>query len=103
MVPYGHTFVAPPNYYELMSIGLKGRDAISTRNGTDYTVGAIYNVMCKFYIVIWQHDTRVILFKWILDESAGSSIDWAYGLNNVTLLYAFEFRDIWEGNCFYCN
>lgn len=46
MVPFGHTFVIPPNYYELMTIGLKGKDAISTRYGTQYVVGSIADVMC---------------------------------------------------------
>lgn len=47
MTPFGHTSVLPENHFDLMSIALKGKDAIEKLNGRDYIVGPIAEVMCK--------------------------------------------------------
>lgn len=47
LTPFGHTSITPPNHYEIMMIGLKGKEAISERAGRDYIVGPIAEVMCK--------------------------------------------------------
>lgn len=47
MVPFGHTFITPQNYYELMVIVLEAKEAMRNRYGADYIVGSISEVMCK--------------------------------------------------------
>lgn len=47
LTPFGHTFIPPSNYYELMTIGLSGKEAISRQYGTEYVVGSISEVLCK--------------------------------------------------------
>lgn len=64
LTPFGHTFIPPDNYYELMTIGLSGKAAISRRYGTEYVVGAIAEVLCKstfFNECLWLYCDKITL------------------------------------------
>ena len=71
LIPYGYTYLLVPNYSELYNIADKGAKAISVRYGTEYTVGNVYD---------------------IVDPASGTSLDYIYGVLNVTLAYTFELR-----------
>jgi len=76
LLPYGHSFVLPETYHDMMSIGLKGQAALRTRYDADYILGSVYNVMYK---------------------ATGSSMDWAYDVGKVPLAFGFELRDVRNG------
>ncbi|KAG4080667.1 hypothetical protein HA402_013197 [Bradysia odoriphaga] len=76
LLPYGHTFEQAETYHDMMTIGMKGQEAMATRYGADYILGSVYNVM---YI------------------ATGSSMDWAYDVGNVPLAFGFELRDSRNG------
>ncbi|XP_055308561.1 uncharacterized protein LOC129572592 [Sitodiplosis mosellana] len=69
---YGHSKEHTPNHNDLNQIGLKTKQAIAQRYKTQYRVGSIAEAI---YL------------------ASGSSIDWVYGTQNVSLTYTFEFRD----------
>jgi len=76
LIPYGHSFIQPENYHDMMNIGLKTQAAMRTKYGADYILGSVYNVM---YI------------------ATGSSMDWAYGVAQAPLAFTFELRDVLNG------
>lgn len=46
LLPYGHTKEHLDNYDNAMAIGRKGLEALSTRFGTEYTIGNIADAIC---------------------------------------------------------
>ncbi|XP_031623765.1 zinc carboxypeptidase-like [Contarinia nasturtii] len=77
LFPYGHTKSHAKNFHDMNAIGLKAKEGIKKRYGTNYIVGSIAEAI---YL------------------ASGSSIDWAYAQRNVSLTYSFEFRDARNGN-----
>jgi len=77
LLPYGHTFLQPENYHDMMNIGLETQAALKTRYGANYVLGSVYNVM---YI------------------ATGSSMDYFYDVEKVPLAFTFELRDTNDGS-----
>ena len=73
LFPYGHTLSHAENYDELYDIAEKGASALSVRYGTKYTFGSIMETIYP---------------------ASGTSLDYIYGVLNVTLAYSFELRPI---------
>lgn len=48
MVPYGWTRELPDNYDQLYAIGLKALESLKSKFGTEYELGSIANILCKF-------------------------------------------------------
>lgn len=55
MIPYGFTHELLDNYDELYEIGLKAVDSLKSRFGTEYELGSIANIICKFTSLIGRH------------------------------------------------
>lgn len=84
---------------------MRTKQAIRNRYGTEYTVGNIADTICEFNFCIEiesKFRIRIDIFQYFpIDLASGSSIDWVYGTQNVSLSYTFEFRDSERGNKFY--
>lgn len=48
MLPYGWTTSLPANYNQLFSIGTTALAALKTKFNTNYKIGSIANIICKF-------------------------------------------------------
>lgn len=76
-------------------IGQKTIHAIRGRYGTDYIAGNIAETICtmEFISMIFLLQFLFLFHLFLLDLASGSSIDWVYAAQNVSLTYTFEFRD----------
>ncbi|XP_055380609.1 zinc carboxypeptidase-like [Condylostylus longicornis] len=71
LFPYGYTDKRAPNHDDLQKIGDIAASALSKRYGTQYKVGNIYETIYP---------------------ASGSSIEWAYDIENIKLSYCYELR-----------
>ncbi|XP_077990849.1 carboxypeptidase B-like [Glandiceps talaboti] len=73
--PWAYTRIRPVDYKDQVKLASRGVSALSAVFGTKYTYGDVANT---------------------LYASAGSSLDWAYGVKNVKYSYVLELRDTGE-------
>ncbi|XP_070577614.1 carboxypeptidase B-like [Ptychodera flava] len=73
--PWGYRRIRPADYTEQVKYAAKGVAALEAVYGTKYTYGDVANTL---YV------------------SAGSSLDWAYGVINAKYSYVLELRDTGE-------
>jgi len=73
MLPYGYSNERYPDYDEYMRIANAGKVAFAERYGTELSVGNIVD---------------------LLYPASGGSVDWAKGEHDVSLVLAFELRDL---------
>ncbi|CAD7086386.1 unnamed protein product [Hermetia illucens] len=71
LYPYGHTDEPAPNDADLAQIAEAAITALAKRYGTQYKYGSTY-------LAIYP--------------AAGSSVDWAYGAQNIPVAYTYELR-----------
>ncbi|XP_052866420.1 zinc carboxypeptidase-like [Anopheles cruzii] len=71
MFPYGYTNQKVANYNDLVSIGLKGAQAIKNKHGKKYVSGATIETIYP---------------------TSGASVDWVYGDLGVPIVFTFELR-----------
>ncbi|XP_039449443.1 zinc carboxypeptidase A 1-like [Culex pipiens pallens] len=79
LYPYGHTGEHTPNHDDLTEIAEATITSLAKRYGTHYTYGNVYDAIYP---------------------ASGSSVDWAYGTQDVKIAYTYELRpsdDSWDG------
>lgn len=52
LTPYGYTSRLPENHYDIMLVALRAKEAIAKREGRQYIVGPIAEVMCEFNLKV---------------------------------------------------
>lgn len=50
LTPFGHTSLLPEKHYDIMLVALRAKEAIAVREGRQYVVGPIAEVMCEFIV-----------------------------------------------------
>lgn len=75
-----------------MQIGLKAKEAIAKRYGTDYIVGNTASTICKSSKFMLNASIIIFFCSIFSDPSAGDSIDWVYGVLKVPLTYTLEIK-----------
>lgn len=102
MLPYGWTKELPEDYDRLFNIGKAGQDAIKVKHGTEYALGTISNIICKYQFQYWIYlcntiNNSIFLFNilnhLISDVASGSSVDWVYDELQPSFALAYELRD----------
>ncbi|XP_075168535.1 zinc carboxypeptidase A 1-like [Haematobia irritans] len=71
LYPYGHTSSLPSNYKDLKQVFDASVKAMTTRYGTKYTGGNIYDAIYP---------------------ASGASVDWAYELVGIKMSFCYELR-----------
>ncbi|CAK9813043.1 Carboxypeptidase A4 [Anthophora plagiata] len=72
LVPWGYTYLRPPDYWELANVAKKAIGAIAKVHGTDYQLGPSSD---------------------LLYPTSGASDDWAKGVAGIKYAYTLELRD----------
>ncbi|KAJ3662738.1 hypothetical protein Zmor_007069 [Zophobas morio] len=72
LLPYGFSSAHLDNYDQLYEVGIKAAASLAQRNGTEYTVGNIVEIM---YV------------------ASGGSMDWVKGTFGTPITYTYELRD----------
>lgn len=86
-------------YYLQKSVGDKAKEGFAKFNGTEYVVGSTSTVLCKTFSFLYNEQcicilVSTVIYKLILiDYASGTTADWAYGTQNISLGYTLEFRD----------
>ena len=79
LYPYGHTSMKTYNHNDLTTIALATAKALARRYGTRYKVGNTYDAIYP---------------------ASGASMDWAFGVHNISVSYTYELRpsgNSWNG------